>query len=83
MVSKRTTYIALFALLGIILSTLLHAVVEIFYIKLLFKDFDRWSLGFSWDVLLIIHGILAALLFLLGGWFGYRQGVYWWRVIYK
>ena len=79
---KRTIYIALFTLLGIVLSFIVHAALEIPIINLLVKDFDTYGLGFSWDTWYAIHGVIAILLFLIGAIGGYTQGVHWWQVIY-
>lgn len=80
--NKRTIYIALFTLLGIIVSFLVHAGIEIPVLFLLVKDFDRYGLGFTWDQWYIIHHVGAALLFLLGMVGGFWQGRYWWEIIY-
>lgn len=79
---KRTIYITLFTLLGILLSFLVHAVIEIPVINLLLKDFNTYGLGLSWENWVLIHNISAVILFLLGTYFGYRQGKHWWQAIY-
>lgn len=80
--SKRTIYIALFTVLGIMVSFLIHAGIEIPVIFLLVKDFDRYGLGLTWDQWYMIHHIGAILLFILGVVGGFFQGKYWWEVIY-
>lgn len=79
---KRQIYIALFVLLGILLQFLLHALLEMGMISLLLGDFDRYSLGLSWRQWYQVHGVASIVLLVAGAWFGYRQGMYWWRVIY-
>lgn len=79
---KRSVYIALFMALGLLISFLVHAAIEIWYLDLLFSDFTKYSFGFSWQQLYIIHGIGTLILFIGGALFGYLQGKYWWKILY-
>jgi len=80
---KKIIYVALFTLLGILASFILHAIAEIWYIGLLALDFKKYSMGLSWANLYIAHYALS-LLFLLGGFVaGFFQGLFWWTVIYS
>lgn len=79
---KKIFYIALFMVLGIILSFIVHAVVEIVMITLLEKEFETFNLGLSWVEWYLVHDIGAVVLFILGVSLGYIQGKHWWRVIY-
>ena len=79
---KRVVYIALFTLLGILLQFLAHALVEIWYIGLLLKDFNKYGFGFSWDFWLWVHHIGSLIFFITGALFGCLQGKYWWKKIY-
>lgn len=80
---KKHFYIVCFTLLGVLLSFLVHAGIEIPAINLLISDFDRWSLGFSWNDWYTIHAVLSAVLLLAGAAFGFYQGMYWWRKLYE
>ena len=80
--SKRTIYITSFTLLGILLSTIVHAGVEIPVINLLVADFDRYSLGLTWAQWFWVHHVGSVILGVAGALFGFWQGRYWWRVIY-
>lgn len=80
--NKRIIYVVLFTLLGIMVSFLIHAGIEIPVIFLLLKDFDRYSLGLTWDQWYMIHHIGAVLLFILGVVGGFSQGRHWWEIIY-
>lgn len=80
---KRTIYIVLFAFLGVLLSTIVHALFEMWYINLLLSDFRRFGLGFSWQQWVLIHHVASVALVLVGGVAGYRQGVYWWHRLYE
>ncbi len=80
---KRALYIALFIVLGLLLSTILHAAVEIPVIYLLASDFSRWGLGLTWPQWLAVHHVGSVLLGLGGALFGLWQGKYWWGVLYE
>jgi hypothetical protein len=82
MAVKKTTYIAAFTALGILLQFVIHGAAEIWYIGLLVGDFSKYGLGFSWEQWFCIHAIFTVILFVAGAAFGFWQGVYWWRVIY-
>jgi len=79
---KRTVYLVAFSFLGLLLSTIVHAAIEIPVIDLLISDFNRWGLGLSWEQWFTLHHVGATLLWMAGIWFGYTQGKRWWRVIY-
>ncbi len=80
--TKKTLYISLFTLLGIIVSFLIHAFLEISILNLLIKDFRKYGLGLSWSNWYLIHHIGSLILLMGGIVLGYKQGKYWWRVIY-
>jgi len=80
--NKRTLYIALFTLLGVMVSFLIHAVIEIPVINLLVSDFDKYSLGLTWREWYLVHHVASAVLLLVGITLGYLQGKRWWKVIY-
>lgn len=77
---KKKLYVALFTFLGILLSYIAHAVIEISAIILLADG--RRSFALPWETWMRIHGIGSVLLLVLGIWFGYTQGKKWWRIIY-
>jgi hypothetical protein len=80
---KKYIYIAAFVVLGVLVSTLIHAFAEIAIIKLLISDYEKWHFGLTFDTWLTIHAIGAGALLILGLAVGYRQGVYWWGVMYE
>ena len=80
--SKQGIYISLFVLLGVLVSFLMHAGIEIPVIYLLVNDFATYSLGLTWDAWYTIHAVGSVVLLLLGLLVGFQQGRYWWRVIY-
>lgn len=78
----KSIYIGAFTLLGFLLASILHAVIEIPVINLLVADFDRWSLGLTWEQWFLVHHVGAAILWIAGVLFGYKEGQYWWQVMY-
>lgn len=80
--TKRTVYISLFVLLGIIVSFLVHVAIEIPVIYYLIGDFDERNLGLSWDQWFLIHHIFTVALFAAGVYVGWRQGRRWWHALY-
>ena len=78
---KRVSYITLFTLLGVLLSFLLHAVLEIPIIFLLVSDFEKWGMGLSWETWEIIHNVGTIVLLVLGAVLGFKQGKHWWTII--
>lgn len=79
---KRIIYIVLFTFLGALVSTILHGLVELWYIGLLNADFATYGLGWSWETWFMIHAVGSWVLLTAGIAFGFQQGVYWWRVLY-
>ena len=80
---KKKFYIGVFVVLGVLLQFLLHAGIEIWYIKLLLQGFPKYSLGLSWSQWFLIHHIGSIVLFIAGILFGFWQGNFWWRKIYE
>ena len=80
---KKSIYITLFVLFGILVQFFIHIVVAILYINLLINNFAIFSLGFSWDAWFVIHIIWGIVLLVLGAVLGFWQGVYWWKRIYE
>lgn len=70
------------AVLGFLLASIMHAVIEIAFIGLLISDFERFSLGLSWNDWVFIHTIGAGTLWIVGLVSGLYFGTYWWNIIY-
>ena len=83
MPAKKTLYIALFSVLGVLSSFIVHGIIEIVCISFLLKDFPRYGLGLSWETWRMIHHALAIALFFAGVILGFSQGKRWWRCIYE
>jgi len=79
---KKILYIISFSFLGALIGLLLHAIVEIWYIGLLIRDFSTYSSGLTWNQWYTIHHVGTVVLEGVGIFAGYLQGKYWWRRIY-
>ncbi len=80
---KKTIYITLFIILGIMLSTILHGLIEMPVIYLLVSDFKKFSLGLNWSQWYLIHHIMTVVLLLIGILLGTFWGFKFWNKIYK
>lgn len=80
---KKAIYIALTIFLGLMLSFMAHAVLELAIIKIAFsqgKEIEGTHfLGFGWCALPIWAQYTFPLLGIVGGYF---LGRYWWKVVY-
>lgn len=81
--AKRSFYISVFIVLGILLQFLIHAVVEIWYIDLLIQDFSKYNLGLSWNQWFLAHHIGSFVLLIAGTLLGLWQGKFWWKKKYN
>lgn len=79
---KKYIYIFCFVVLGIILQQILHTVIEMGYISLLLRDFDKYGFGWSWDTWFMIHHVYTLILFIIGILWGYWMGKYFWPKLY-
>ncbi|KKW28961.1 MAG: hypothetical protein A3K06_03580 [Candidatus Doudnabacteria bacterium RIFCSPHIGHO2_01_52_17] len=79
---KKTIYIIAFTFLGILSQFILHAWVEMIYIRALLRDYGSYGLGLSWSDWDLVHRIVSVILLIAGVAFGFWQGQYWWRQIY-
>jgi len=80
--NKKTLYITLWVITGIMISFIIHGLIEIPILSLLTKDFEKYSLGIAWEGWLAIHLVLSVLLFLLGILAGLLIGLKAWDMIY-
>jgi len=82
---KKTIYLILTSFLGLSLSIIGHAVIEVFYLKYLLAN----NLPINWSEALGFGGgqcalpvIIQWLLLILGISWGYFVGQRWWRYVY-
>ncbi|MBI2096739.1 MAG: hypothetical protein HYT40_01105 [Candidatus Sungbacteria bacterium] len=83
MMMKKPIYLAAFTVLGALLSFLVHAAVEIFYIRLLLENFAVYGFGLAWSQWVAIHHVGSVVLLIGGIIFGYEQGRFWWPRLYN
>ena len=79
---KKIIYLILFTILGVLLGFLVHAILEIWYIRLLLSNYERYGLGLTFDTWFTIHTYFSVITFVGGLLFGYFSGKKWWRVLY-
>jgi polyferredoxin len=79
---KKIIYICLAIVLMILISFIIHALLEMGVIYLLLKDFVRFGFGLSWPQWFFIHYIFTVALLILAVVFGYFVGQRWWNYIY-
>lgn len=79
---KRDFYLFCSVLLGFLISFLVHAGIEIWYIGRLVDDFATYSFGFSWSTWFVIHDVASVILALAGVLGGYGVGERWWQIVY-
>jgi len=80
---KKVIYISLFTLLGVLLQFLAHMALEIWYIKLLLSNFQKFGFGFSWDFWVASHNVLAIIFLLVGAGAGFYFSKYFYKKIYE
>lgn len=80
---KKTIYILLTMLLGLILSFLAHALIEINFIKYLLAQglapANQTAFGYGYCVLPVALQFGLIVLGLIGGYF---LGQWWWKIVY-
>lgn len=79
---KKTIYIILCGILGVMLGFILQTILEVPVIYVVVSDFEKFSFGLSWEKLMILHWIFTLVLLMLGLIFGIRKGFVWWKYIY-
>lgn len=80
--AKKVLYITLFTFLGFLVQLLVHAVIEMVYIKLLLTRYDTFGLGLPFSTWFLVHNVFTLVLLALGVVVGFWQGIYWWKRLY-
>lgn len=75
---KKTVYLSASVVLGVMLSFLAHAIIEMIYLRL--ASSQDWPVSFHYGCALPL--VLSYGLFIIGIIGGYFLGRYWWRWIY-
>jgi len=79
---KKTFYILLSIFLFGLFGILISALVQIPIIKLMISDFDKYSPGFTWTQLMVIHRVFSLLLVIFLAILGHKIGQKWWKYVY-
>lgn len=79
---KKTIYICLFTIFGILFQFFIHAVAETMYIGGLVNNFSTYSLSLSWEQWFSIHYVFTIIFFIGGLIFGLWGGFFFWQKIY-
>lgn len=79
---KKFAYYASFIIAGLGFGFLVHALLELEYLKLLLTDFNKFGFGWSWSTWENIHTYGTLGLTLGFGWLGYMGGKKYWRILY-
>lgn len=80
---KRMIYLGMTTLLGIMVSYLAHAIIEIWYLDWALKNGKpiTWTYHFGKGLCALVPGVHYGL-FALGAVGGYFLGVMWWKWVY-
>jgi hypothetical protein len=79
---KKIFYIFSFGFLGLVVSTLIHAVVEIVALQIIFTNPKKYADTVWWQEWDLIHSFGAGLLWWSGLLIGLWLGFYFWRIVY-
>ena len=80
---KKSLYIYLTGLLGVLLFLILHRIAAFAYLLLLYTDYAHFSFGLSFFDITVLDYFTLILVMLLGGWYGVWLGVYWYEAVYE
>jgi hypothetical protein len=80
---KKMIYVLFTTIGGVLVSLLVHGVVELIITNLLLADFETYNLGLSWQEWFVLHDFLSLLLVALGVFYGVRVGLRWWKLVYN
>jgi hypothetical protein len=80
---KKVVYIVCFTFLGLLVSTLVHAFVELPLLWLITSDIGRYGDTFLWRNWEVLHGTFAVTTWFVGlvggAWAGHRY----WHLLYE
>jgi hypothetical protein len=75
---KKSLYIVSFAFLGLLVSTLIHGLIEIVALDLIFNNPSRFANTIWWQEWGLIHDVFAFGLWTVGLSAGVYLGIKWW-----
>ena len=74
---KRILYIISFGLLGLLVATILHGVIELVTLDLIFNDSANAD-SFWWQEWQLVHAVAGGALWIIGCVLGLLAGYTWW-----
>jgi hypothetical protein len=80
---KKSFYVLLTALLGILMFVILQRSAALIGFLLLNMDYGRFNPGATPTTLHFLNIITYVIAVILGGWYGIWLGLYWYRVVYE
>lgn len=76
---KQFLYILAFGLFGLIVSTLIHAAVEMIALDIIFNNPDVYTETFWWQEWAVLHRYVGSVLWITGLVVGLYLGKIWWK----
>lgn len=80
---KKSLYIFLASLLGIMLFLVIHKIVAFIYYMLLSVDFGTFGFDLDFVQILALDYFTLILALMVGAWYGIWVGMYWYERVYE
>lgn len=80
---KKSLYIFLTSILGVLLFLMLHRIIVFFYLLALSTDYARYMPNLSYIEFLAIDYFTLVITLMLGAWYGIWLGLYWYEKVYE
>lgn len=80
---RKSLYVFLTTLLGVLLFLVFHRLLSFFYFRLLQYDFGTFSLGLEPVTLLSLDRLTFTFALMLGAWYGIALGLHWYEIVYE
>jgi len=80
---KRSVYIFLCSLLGVMLFLVLHRIIVLWYLLMVNYGVFSWNGSETYIRFLAVDYISLTLFLMLGSWYGIWLGNYWYELVYE
>jgi hypothetical protein len=80
---KKSFYVFLSSLLGVLLFLVLHRIIVFLYVLLLSFDYGAFGFGMSYIELLALDYLTLTLALFGGMWYGTWLGIHWYEKVYE
>lgn len=81
--AKKSLYLFMSSMLGVLLFLILHRLVVFFYLVIMGVGGTFMPGGYSQLVFLTVDFLTLILALILGGWYGIWVGMYWYEQVYE